>query len=108
MASAMRGRGRRAIRFWRWRIRRRGRGRWAGGSTPGGGGGMGVGGGGGKGSSIAAKSEYGRLPIAAGKTAEGEVFAIGLFDDTRVGLEEFADATARANHIKLPRPISGY
>jgi hypothetical protein len=57
---------------------------------------------------VAAKSEYGRLVIPAGKTEAGETFAIGFFDDARSGLEQFADLTAKVNHIKLRDPLCGY
>lgn len=57
---------------------------------------------------IKGRSEYGKLLIEPGKTAEGEVFAVGWFDDNLTGLEAYADAIAKANEIEL-RPVTcGY
>lgn len=57
---------------------------------------------------IEARGDYGRLRIAPGKTAQTETFALGLFDDARLGLEAWADAMARVYSIKL-RPLpAGY
>lgn len=55
-----------------------------------------------------ARVEYGRLRIAAGKATESETFALGHFDDARVGLEAWADAVAKVYRIKLPRQPVGY
>ncbi|MGB7159453.1 MAG: chondroitinase-B domain-containing protein [Tepidisphaeraceae bacterium] len=55
-----------------------------------------------------ARSEFGHLTIAPGKTQESETFAIGFFDDVRDGLEAFADVTAKLNDIKLPPVPNGY
>jgi hypothetical protein len=57
---------------------------------------------------IEGRSEYGKLLIEPGKTAEGETFAVGYFDDALVGLEEYADAIAKTYKIKLPEIPSGY
>jgi hypothetical protein len=57
---------------------------------------------------IEGRSEYGKLLIEPGKTAEGETFAVGYFDDALVGLEEYADAIAKIYKIKLNRIPSGY
>jgi hypothetical protein len=57
---------------------------------------------------IKGRSEYGKLLIEPGETAEGETFAIGYFDDALVGLEEYADAIAKIHKIKLNRIPSGY
>lgn len=54
------------------------------------------------------RSEFGHLVIAPQKTADSEIFALGFFDDVRDGLEQFADATAKLNHIRLPPRYSGY
>ncbi len=53
---------------------------------------------------IEARAEYGKLRIPPGKTAEGETFAVGRFDDALAGLETYADTIAKANRIRL-RPI---
>jgi hypothetical protein len=55
-----------------------------------------------------AQVEYGRLRVAAGKTAELETFAIGYFDDARLGLESWADAIAIIYKVKLPPQPAGY
>jgi hypothetical protein len=55
-----------------------------------------------------ARSEFGWLTIAPGKTENSETFAIGFFGDIRDGLEAFGDATAKLNHIKLEPVPSGY
>jgi len=57
---------------------------------------------------IEGRSEYGNLLIEPGKTIDGETFAVGYFDDTLVGLEEYADAIAKQYKIKLPEIPSGY
>jgi hypothetical protein len=57
---------------------------------------------------IDARSEYGKLTVAPGASVDGETFALGFFDDARLGLEAFADATARVNKIKLPPAYCGY
>lgn len=51
---------------------------------------------------LEARLEYGRLPIAPGKTVATETFIIGWFADARLGLEAWADAVARRLAIKLP------
>jgi hypothetical protein len=57
---------------------------------------------------LAARIDYGRLQLAAGQTEELETFAIGYFDDARLGLEAWADAVAAERHIQLhPQPV-GY
>ncbi|RME96517.1 MAG: hypothetical protein D6766_00515, partial [Verrucomicrobia bacterium] len=55
-----------------------------------------------------ARIEYGRLPIPEGETTESEVLAVGWFADVREGLERYADAVARAEHIVLPPQLEGY
>ena len=52
--------------------------------------------------SIAARVEYGRLTPAPGASVVTEQLAIGWFDDARLGMEAWADATAKRLHIKLP------
>jgi len=57
---------------------------------------------------IAGRVEYGKLRVKAGETIEGEILAVGFFDDAMNGLEAYADAIAKANDINLPEPLSGY
>jgi melibiase-like protein len=57
---------------------------------------------------IEGRSEYGKLRIAPGATAEGETFALGYFGDSLLGLEAFADAIARVYRVQLPPIPSGY
>ena len=51
---------------------------------------------------FSAQVEYGRLRLAPGKTEELETFALGYFDDARLGMEAWADAVAKVLNIKLP------
>jgi hypothetical protein len=52
--------------------------------------------------------EYGRLRLAPGQTETLETFAVGYFDDARLGLEAWADTIAKIDHIRLhPQPV-GY
>ncbi len=52
--------------------------------------------------------DYGRLRIAAGGQEPSELFAIGPFDDARLGLEAYADTVVRLYDIRL-RPLpTGY
>lgn len=55
-----------------------------------------------------AQIDYGRLLIKPGKSATLETFAIGCFEDARLGLEAYADAVARVYAIKLPPQTPGY
>ena len=57
---------------------------------------------------IAARSDYGRLRLAPGATAETETLAIGYFDDGRLGLEAWDDAVAKQYHIHLPPQPAGF
>jgi len=55
------------------------------------------------------QSQYGRLLVPPGATAQGETLAIGYFDDALEGLETYADGCARAHEVKLPDKVpSGY
>ena len=54
------------------------------------------------------RTEYGRLRIEPGKTAEGETLVIGYFGDALDGLEAYADAAAKANDVRLKPIPSGY
>jgi hypothetical protein len=55
-----------------------------------------------------ARIDYGRLRIAPDQTAESETFALGWFQDARLGLEAWADAVAKVYAIKLPPEPAGY
>ena len=57
---------------------------------------------------VNARSDYGRLRLAAGSTEETEVLAVGYFDDARIGLENWADLVAKANNIKLHQVPTGF
>jgi len=57
---------------------------------------------------VEAQIDYGRLRTLKGKDADTETFALGYFDDARLGMEAWADAVARVYSIKLrPQPV-GY
>jgi hypothetical protein len=55
-----------------------------------------------------ARIDYGRLRLAPGETAELETFAIGWFDDARLGLEQWADTVAARYNIHLRPQPAGY
>ena len=55
-----------------------------------------------------AQIDYGRLRIKPGAAVEAETFALGWFEDARMGLEAYADAVAKVYSIKLPPQPSGY
>jgi hypothetical protein len=55
-----------------------------------------------------ARIDYGKLRLPPGKTEELETFAVGWFDDARLGLEAWADAVARVYAIKLRPQPAGY
>lgn len=57
---------------------------------------------------IEARIDYGRLRIAPGQFVPSETFALGYFDDARLGLEAYADAVAKVYRIKLPPQPCGY
>jgi hypothetical protein len=57
---------------------------------------------------IEGQTDYGKLRLEAGETAEGEEFAVGRFDDGLLGLEAYADAVAKANQVRLKPIPSGY
>ncbi|HDS83960.1 MAG TPA: alpha-galactosidase [Phycisphaerales bacterium] len=52
--------------------------------------------------SLEARIDYGRLQLDAGQTEALETFIFGGFDDTRLGLEAYADAVAKRYAIALP------
>jgi hypothetical protein len=57
---------------------------------------------------VRAQIDYGRLRIKPGQDAQSETFALGWFDDARLGLEAYADAIAAIYSIKLPLQPAGY
>jgi hypothetical protein len=52
--------------------------------------------------------DYGALRLPAGASEVLETFALGYFDDARLGLEGWADEVARVHAIKLPPQPVGY
>lgn len=50
---------------------------------------------------IKAQIDYGHLRLPVGKKETTETLLIGYFDDARLGEEQFADALAKQNSIKL-------
>ena len=52
--------------------------------------------------------DYGRLRLRSGDGAKVETLVIGLFDDARLGQEQFADAIARQLDIHLHAQTAGY
>ncbi len=57
---------------------------------------------------LQAQIDYGRLRIKPGADAVTETFALGFFNDARLGLEAYADAIARVYQIKLPKQPAGF
>jgi len=57
---------------------------------------------------IDAQLEHGRLTVKPGETVELETLLIGYFDDVRVGMEDWANAVAQHQKIKLPPQPCGY
>jgi hypothetical protein len=57
---------------------------------------------------VEGRVDYGKLLLQPGESAEGEVFAIGHFDDALLGLEAYADTVARLHSVKLKPIPSGY
>jgi len=55
-----------------------------------------------------AQIDYGRLRLAPGQTETLETFAIGWFDDVRLGIEVWADAAAKVCQVQLPAQPCGY
>ncbi len=55
-----------------------------------------------------AQIDYGRLRLAPGQTETLETFAIGWFDDVRLGLEAWAGAVAKVHQVQLPPQPCGY
>lgn len=65
-------------------------------------------GGKGKSTPLRAHLDYGRLPLQPGQAEALELLAIGAFDDARLGLEAWADLTAKVLQVKLPPQPAGY
>ena len=57
---------------------------------------------------LEARLDYGQLQIEPGKDIQTEAFAVGWFDDARLGLETYADAVVRTYSIELPPQPAGY
>jgi hypothetical protein len=57
---------------------------------------------------IEGREDYGKLRLKPNESAEGELFAIGRFEDALLGLEAYADTAAKVNNVKLPPIPSGY
>lgn len=56
---------------------------------------------------IQAQIDYGCLRIKAGEEAVAETFAIGYFDDARLGLEAYGDAIGKKYSVKLLPQTAG-
>ncbi|UCG47854.1 MAG: alpha-galactosidase [Phycisphaerales bacterium] len=52
--------------------------------------------------------EYGKLTVPAGGRTEGEMVAIGYFENALDGLEQYANTIAKACKIRLRKVPSGY
>lgn len=57
---------------------------------------------------VRARLDYGRVALHSGDTVVTETWAVGWFDDARLGLEQWAEAVARQYRIRLPPQPSGY
>jgi hypothetical protein len=55
-----------------------------------------------------AQIDYGHLHIPAGKSEKLETLAVGIFDDARLGQEQYADAIKAEYHIQLRPQVAGY
>jgi hypothetical protein len=53
-----------------------------------------------------ARVDYGDLRLPPGSSEDGELLLIGIFEDVRLGLEQYAQATGEHLDIKL-RPVPG-
>lgn len=53
-------------------------------------------------------AEYGRMLVREGAEVGTDTFAIGYFDDCRLGLEAYAETAARVAKVQLPPQIAGY
>ena len=57
---------------------------------------------------LAPQIDYGRLRLAPDSETASELFAVGPFDDARLGLEAYADAIALFYQIRLRPIVAGY
>lgn len=57
---------------------------------------------------LEAQIDYGNLRLVPGSTTELETLALGYFEDTRFGLEAWAETVARVYNIQLPPQPVGY
>lgn len=57
---------------------------------------------------LTAQIDYGRLLVKPGQSEASEIFALGWFDDGRLGLEQWADLVARQYDITLRPQPDGY
>ena len=57
---------------------------------------------------VDARIDYGCLRIKPKADASAETFMLGYFDDSRMGLEAYADAVAGTYSVKLPPKQPGY
>ncbi|MCX6876271.1 MAG: NPCBM/NEW2 domain-containing protein [Verrucomicrobia bacterium] len=55
-----------------------------------------------------AQLDHGHLLVPAGATAKLETLVVGVFDDARLGEEQFGDALARQHRIKLRPQVAGH
>ena len=55
-----------------------------------------------------AQLDHGHMLVPAGATAKLETLAVGVFDDARLGEEQYGDALARQHRIKLRPQIAGH
>jgi hypothetical protein len=55
-----------------------------------------------------ARLDYGHLIIPANGSTQLETLAIGIFDDARIGQEEYANAVARQYRVHLHPQVNGY
>lgn len=57
---------------------------------------------------VRARLDYGRVALRPGDTVVTETWAVGWFEDARLGLEQWAEAVARQYRIRLPPQPAGY
>ncbi len=57
---------------------------------------------------LEARLDYGRLQLLPGRSTQLETFAVGYFDDARLGLEAWAGAVAQVCQVKLRPQPTGY
>lgn len=57
---------------------------------------------------LKAQIDYGRLRLPPKMETALETFAVGYFEDARLGLEAYADAVARHYRVRLPHQPAGY